>query len=109
VSYTNKYYNSAAGKTYSRLYAYYRPKNYYFKQGYYSTTFTLIYYDGYGYNFYYGDYGYYEYSINEIPSGSGWIPAIIGGVLIILFINANSIKRLCRRYKCRCFTTFKPD
>ena len=31
--------------------------------GYYSPTYLLMYYDGYGYNFYTGAYGYYEYSL----------------------------------------------
>ena len=69
----NNYYNAADGKTYSRLYVYYKPENYYNATGYYSTTFTLVYYDGYGYNFYYGDYGYYEYSLNEEKDWrNGW-------------------------------------
>jgi hypothetical protein len=55
----------STGKTYQPLYVYYKPAGYYNALGYYSTTFLLIYYDGYGYNFYYGEYGYYEYSINE--------------------------------------------
>jgi len=35
----------------------------------------MIYYDGYGYNFYYGQYGYYEYSVNDEES-SGWVAAV---------------------------------
>ena len=32
----------------------------------------MDYYDGYGYNFYYGDYNYYEYSLNDsVYSGGG--------------------------------------
>jgi hypothetical protein len=46
------------------LYVYYRAPNYYNAVGYYSTLFLAVYYDGYGYNFYYARYGYYEYSIN---------------------------------------------
>jgi hypothetical protein len=47
---------------------YYLPPNYYNAAGYNSTTYGLVYYDGYGYNFYYKTYGYYEYSINEEPN-----------------------------------------
>jgi hypothetical protein len=53
------------GKTYKPLYQYYVPSNYYTKTGYFSPTYSLTYYDGYGYNFYYGKYGYYEFSIND--------------------------------------------
>jgi hypothetical protein len=89
VTYTNTYWNSATGKTYQPLYVYYKPANYYNKIGYYSTTFLLIYYDGYGYNFYYGEYGYYEYSVNESrggSSGSLWalIPVVFIGVGVFI-------------------------
>lgn len=53
------------------LYVYYRPMNYYNAVGYYSTVFLIVYYNGYGYNFYYGQYGYYEYSVNQRPESSG--------------------------------------
>ena len=33
--------------------------------------YLMVYYDGYGYNFYYGDYGYYEYSVNTPESANG--------------------------------------
>lgn len=61
--YYNAYYNVATGRTTQPLYMYYKPLNLnYFPYGYYSLTYRLIYYDGYGFNFYYGQYGYYEYS-----------------------------------------------
>ena len=47
---------------------YYKAPDYYNAAGYYSTTYLLIYYDGYGYNFYYGAYGYYENSPNDTLS-----------------------------------------
>ena len=65
------YWNSAERKTYEPLYVYYKPPNYYNPVGYYSTTYLIIYYDGYGYNFYYGTNGYYEYSVNE-EEGAPW-------------------------------------
>ena len=88
----NNYYSAAAVKTYSPLYVYYKPTDYYNKAGYYSTTFSLVYYDGYGYNFYYGDYGYYEYSLNEEKDWrNGWYwQLVFPGFLGITFF--------CRAY-----------
>ena len=57
---SNNYWDGS--KTYKELYIYYLPSNYYNPVGYYSPTYTLVYYDGYGYNFYYNTYGYYDYS-----------------------------------------------
>ena len=54
------------GRTYKPLYDYYLPLNYYNPIGYYSQLYLMTYYDGYGYNFYYGEYGYYQDSLNEI-------------------------------------------
>ena len=65
------------------MYTYYRAPNYYNAAGYYSTVFLVVYYDGYGYNFYYGDYGYYEYSVNEKESSGG---GIIGTLIAVAFI-----------------------
>lgn len=53
------------GRTSAPTYVYYRAPNYYNPYGYYSTTYLMVYYDGYGYNFYYGTYDYYDYSVNE--------------------------------------------
>jgi hypothetical protein len=39
----------------------------------------IVYYDGYGYNFYYGDFGYYEYSLNDAPPGVTPSPVYYGG------------------------------
>jgi hypothetical protein len=33
----------------------------------------MIYYNGYGYNFYYGKYGYYENSPNDMENNTGTI------------------------------------
>ena len=38
----------------------------------------MVYYDGYGYNFYYGTYGYYDYSVNP--------PEINGAAKVVIFI-----------------------
>jgi len=40
--------------------AYYRPIGWYTPIGYYSTLYLMTYYNGYGYNFYFGQYAYYE-------------------------------------------------
>ena len=51
--------------------------NYFDPDGYQSPTYGLTYYDGYGYNFYNGHKGYYEYSRPPIAStGPAWSPAI---------------------------------
>ena len=67
VSNVNGYWDKSTSKTYGPLYNYFKPENYKSATGYYSATFLIVYYDGYGKNFYYGDYGYYEYSVNEEP------------------------------------------
>ena len=79
TTFTNTHYNKAAAQTYSPLYVYYRPADYYNANGYYSNVFLIVYYDGYGYNFYYGDFGYYEYSLNEAPPGVTPTPVYNGG------------------------------
>ena len=65
-SYYNDYFNTVSLRSYSPLYVYYLPPGLYFAVGYYSLLYGRIYYDGYGYNFYYGQYGYYEYSTNPV-------------------------------------------
>ena len=42
----------------------------YFEKGYFSPVYKLTYYDGYGYNYYTGAYGYYEYSRPPINIGT---------------------------------------
>jgi len=49
---------------------YFKAPNYLDEAGYYSAFYELTYYDGYGYNFYTGAKGYYEYS-RPPPSSSG--------------------------------------
>lgn len=59
--------------------------------GYYSSTFMVTYYDGYGYNYYYATYGYYDYSVNprdpNAESGGGWVFVLIF-ICIFLCIGA---------------------
>ena len=58
------------------------PENYYSRLGYYSITYGTLYYDGYGYNFYYKTYGYYEYSDHPDEVGAiGW-----GWYLFLAFV-----------------------
>ena len=42
-----------------------------------------VYYDGYGYNFYYGEYNYYEYSVN--PGSADGFMTVIYVILLICF------------------------
>ena len=65
VRYSSKNTYLKNGRTYGALYTYYRPLGYYNALGYYSILHARIYYDGYGYNFYYGKYAYYENSPND--------------------------------------------
>ena len=76
---TNSYFKN--GRTYHAFYVYYLPPNYVSVVGYYSPLYLQIYYNGYGYNFYYGKYGYYQDSSNG--GGSGGIVGIIVVILII--------------------------
>ena len=78
---TNTYFNSAAGRTYHAFYVYYLPGNYYTAIGYYSPVYLQVYHNGYGYNFYYQKYGYYQDSSN---GGGSSVGVII--VVIIFFI-----------------------
>ena len=59
----NEYWNSTTKRTYNELYNYYRPEDFEASVGYYSHYYKGVYYDGYGYNFYNGKYGYYEFSM----------------------------------------------
>jgi hypothetical protein len=59
---TQKSWNATAERTYDELDNYFRPTDFYNSKGYYSNYYKEDYFDGYGYNFYYGNTGYYEYS-----------------------------------------------
>ena len=75
---TNSYFSN--GKTYKPLTSYYLPQDYFNSKGYYSEVYTVTYYDGYGYNFFYGDFGYYEFSVNDPPQGEA--SASVAGIII---------------------------
>ena len=60
------------GRSYSVLYSYYLPPNYYQAGGYFSPLYKIKYYNGYGWNFYYQQGNYYADSPNATkPSSSG--------------------------------------
>ena len=65
---------------------YYKPLNYVNETGYLSPTYGEMYGDGYGYNFYYGKGGYYDYyyDIDMImgPPDTGASVAIFVGILV---------------------------
>jgi hypothetical protein len=80
TQYSNSYFQG--GFTYAPLYAYYLPPRGYIHAAYYSTLYGKIYTNGYGFNFYYKKYGYYEYSVNPVLAAGGAIGGIIGGVVV---------------------------
>ena len=58
----NAYFSN--GRTYQKLYEYYLPEGLDTSPNvYYSTLYMKSYTDGYGYDFYYGGYGFYEQSV----------------------------------------------
>ena len=63
--YYNEYMDSGC-RTYEPLTAYYRAPSGTCEQpdGFYSTRYGKTYYDGYGFNYYYQTYGYYEFSVH---------------------------------------------
>ena len=93
ITLTNKYYSILKKRTYYHLTTYYRPSGLKYDFKYYSKIHKTNYDDGYGYNYYYGDYGYYEQTSNEIPQNPLIKFVIIFGVAFILI--------------CCCFTFWK--
>ena len=79
TSYTGQFYG---GRSHAVLYVYYLPPNYYNPIGYYSSLYGKTYYNGYGYNFYYGKYGYYQNSPNEVYVSSSGSPLV--GIIMLL-------------------------
>ena len=81
------------GKTYEPLYTYYLPIGYLSPKGYYSTLHKKTYYDGYGYNFYTGKYGYYETS--EVPTDWADIATAVGIVFCCVCCSVIQAIRSC--------------
>ena len=93
--YTGSFYG---GRSYGILYVYYLPPNYYTAIGFYSPVYLMAYYNGYGYNFYYGAYGYYQDSSNAaIPAPQSdegeWVLSII---FIFVLITCSVLERVLR-------------
>lgn len=70
VTYDNSYYNEEDQTTKYQLRAYYKAQDNFDPEGYYSYEYGLKYYDGYGYNYYNQNKGYYEYSRPPSPGPS---------------------------------------
>ena len=101
---TNSYFSN--GVTYGPLYSYYRPIGFVAVVGYYSPIYSRQYYDGYGYNFYYGQYGYYEYSVN--PRRASSLAAEILYLLILLCLLRPIVRHLKFSGNTPWFTTGQP-
>ena len=84
VTFQNDYFSYDYGRTYEPLWEYYRPPDFKANEGYYSTTYLQTYFDGYGYNFYYGADSYYEYSVNPKPTQTSYTGVIIGCVVFVV-------------------------
>ena len=87
--------------SYKPIFMYYLPVNYYDPIGYYSDEYQLNYYNGYGYNFYYGEYKYYEKSLNleahsgEDPSWVGWlVSGIFAFWVLCISLNLSNLKKM---------------
>ena len=91
VTYENEYWNPMEKKTYSELHQYYKSPEFFNEEGYYSAEYQTKYYDGYGLNHYYGNFGYYEYSRAPTkPSTLKWslgkFASFYGGMILILVV-----------------------
>jgi hypothetical protein len=49
----------------------------------------MTYYDCYGYNFYYGGYGYYEYSVHPKEGTSAATNFLMATIFICMFCGVN--------------------
>lgn len=90
----NSYFDSATMRTYAPLYVYYHPPGVYFSVGFYSPVYHITYYDGYGFNFYYNQWGYYETSPHPKPPSSGI--SIIWIVIFVVLLTLCYIWLACR-------------
>ena len=73
TNYKNDYMDYSKGRSWEELHSYFKAPNQFNKKGYKSSLYGLTYYDGYGYNYYTGNYGYYEYSRPpKITLGPPW-------------------------------------
>ena len=68
---------------------YYLPDGFEAESGYYSSSYSKTYYDGYGYNFYSGEYGYYQASPNYKPESSldfALVASLLVAVFALIFV-----------------------
>jgi hypothetical protein len=74
-------------QTYEELYYYYKAPEFFDPVGYHSKEYFQTYYDGYGLNHYYGNYGYYEYSrAPSPPSTLVWDAGRFAKTLIVMIV-----------------------
>jgi hypothetical protein len=83
---SNRYMDLSTRRTSMPLYSYYHPVGIYFAIPFYSPVYRIAYYDGYGYNFYYGAYGYYEYAVHPVAYSSGSNVGYIVAVILLLVL-----------------------
>jgi hypothetical protein len=83
----NESWDPVTQQTYTELFYYYKSSGYYNEVGYVSEEYQSTYYDGYGLNHYYGNYGYYEYSrAPSPPSSLVWDAGRFAKTLIIMIV-----------------------
>ena len=75
--------------------------NYYDPIGYWSPTYKMEYFNGYGQNFYYGEYGYYEKSLNLNPNiveEPAWIGFMVSAIfacwVICISLNLKNLGKM---------------
>jgi hypothetical protein len=94
------------GKTYKPLTKYFKPAGYYNAEGYLSPFYDKLYYDGYGYNFYYGAYCYYEYSVNDYRKTKVWVIILMFIGIIFAVIGAAFCNVLCKAVDKKLYEVF---
>ena len=80
----NEYLDMETWRTYEPLYLYYKAPGFQDEEGYLSPMYNQTYFDGYGYDFYYGGKGYYEYSVHPSEMSQNMVLAIGAGILLAI-------------------------
>ena len=87
MTHENESWDPVAQQTYSELFYYYKAPDFYSSNAYFSDEYQQAYYDGYGLNHYYGNYGYYEYSrAPSPPSTLVWDAGRFAKTLIVMIV-----------------------
>ena len=87
MTFENEYWDPVEKVTTKELYYYYKVPEFFDPVGYYSEEYNQKYYDGYGLNHYYGNYGYYEYSrAPSPPSTLVWDAGRFAKTLLVMVI-----------------------